>query len=97
MDYVFSDKISGLKPSAIREILKFTSDPSVIPFAAGNPSAEAFPVQAIAEITNGILTENPIAALQYSVTEGYPALQKPLWHWWRNRRADCDFGRTAGH
>lgn len=78
MEYVFSDKISGLKPSAIREILKFTSDPAVIPFAAGNPSTEAFPVQTIAEITNGILTENPIAALQYSVTEGYPPLVDAL-------------------
>ena len=50
MDYIFSDKISSLKPSAIREILKATSDPGVIPLAAGNPSAEAFPVEEVKKI-----------------------------------------------
>ena len=49
MDYVFSDRISSLKPSAIREILKATSDPSVIPFAAGNPDAAAFPIDEVSE------------------------------------------------
>ena len=74
-DYFFSDKISSLQPSAIREILKFTADPNVISFAAGNPSAEAFPVDEIRKITDDILIEEPIAALQYSITEGYPALR----------------------
>ena len=74
-DYFFSDKISSLQPSAIREILKFTADPNVISFAAGNPSAEAFPVEEIRKITDDILSQEPIAALQYSITEGYPALR----------------------
>lgn len=43
MSFNFSNKVSGLQPSAIREILKFTSDPEVISFAAGNPAPEAFP------------------------------------------------------
>ena len=43
MDYHFSNRVSGLKPSAIREILKHTANPEVIPFAAGNPAADAFP------------------------------------------------------
>ncbi len=74
MNYIFSDKIASLQPSAIREILKHTADPSVIPFAAGNPAPDAFPIQEVQRITAEILAENPIAALQYSVTEGYPAL-----------------------
>ena len=37
MTYKFSEKVSHLQASAIREILKFTSDPEVISFAAGNP------------------------------------------------------------
>lgn len=73
-DYVFSDKIASLQPSAIREILKRTSDPSIIPFSAGNPAVEAFPVETIRAITAQILTEHPITALQYGVTEGYPPL-----------------------
>jgi len=76
MNYTFSDRIAGMKPSAIREILKNTSDPSIIPFAAGNPAPEAFPVEAVRRITDEILSEHPIAALQYSITEGYPALKE---------------------
>ena len=78
MQYTFSDKIATLQPSAIREILKFTADPEVIPFAAGNPAPEAFPTGLVAEITSSIFAEKPIAALQYSITEGYPPLRAQL-------------------
>ena len=78
MEYVFSDKIAGVKPSAIREILKLSSDPSVIGLSAGNPAPEAFPVETIKAIINEIFQENPIAALQYSVSEGYPALRESV-------------------
>lgn len=74
----FSDKVAGVAPSAIREILKFTADPEVISFAAGNPAPEAFPTQKISEISAQIFSEEPINALQYSVTEGYPKLRKWL-------------------
>lgn len=78
MNFHFSDKIASLKPSAIREILKSTSDPSVISFAAGNPAPDAFPIEAVAEITADILSKEPVAALQYSVSEGYPALRETM-------------------
>lgn len=74
----FSDKVVGVAPSAIREILKFTADPTVISFAAGNPAPEAFPTQKISEISAEIFRDEPINALQYSVTEGYPKLRKWL-------------------
>lgn len=74
----FSDKVAGVAPSAIREILKFTADPTVISFAAGNPAPEAFPTQKISEISAEIFRDEPINALQYSVTEGYPKLRKWL-------------------
>lgn len=74
----FSYRISGVQPSAIREILKSTADPNVISFAAGNPAPEAFPVEDIRRISNEIFTEEPIAALQYSITEGYPKLRQWL-------------------
>ncbi len=78
MKYNFSDRISALQPSAIREILKMSSDPRVISFAAGNPAPEAFPTQAIADISKKILEQNPIGALQYSLTEGYPVLRNSM-------------------
>lgn len=78
MEYAFSNKVTGLKASAIREILKFTAFPDVISFAAGNPAPEAFPTAAAEEITAKILKENPVAALQYSITEGYTPLRETL-------------------
>ncbi len=74
MEFVFSTRMNGLNPSAIREILKSAAGKDVIPFSAGNPAPEAFPVKEIVEISNRILNENPIATLQYGVTEGYAPL-----------------------
>lgn len=74
----FSDRVSGLQPSAIREILKFTADPEVISFAAGNPAPEAFPTEVIAKLSADILENEPISALQYAVTEGYAPLRDKL-------------------
>lgn len=78
MEYQFSERVKNLKPSAIREIFKYAADPSVISLSAGNPSPEAFPTQAISEISARLLVEHPIDALQYSVTEGYPSLRNRL-------------------
>ena len=75
MEYRFSDKIASLKPSAIREVLKATSVPGMIPFSqAGEPCSDAFPVAEVQEIAADILKNRPIDALQYGVTEGYPEL-----------------------
>ncbi len=75
MNYTFSDRISSLKPSAIREILKATANSDVVPFAAGNPAPEAFPVEDVRKITADILEKEPITALQYGISEGYTPLR----------------------
>nr|WP_317413493.1 PLP-dependent aminotransferase family protein [uncultured Solibaculum sp.] len=85
MQYTFSDRVSSLQPSAIREILKFTADPTVISFAAGNPAPEAFPVKEVAEISSRIFAERPIDALQYSITEGYTPLRDRMKNFMRDR------------
>lgn len=78
MKYVFSDRISALKPSAIREILRVTSGGNVIPFAAGNPAPEVFPADVIENIASKILRQQPVTALQYGVTEGYLPLRERI-------------------
>ena len=78
MNYSFSDRISSLKPSAIREILKATSTGDVIPFAAGNPAPDAFPVDAVRKITADILADDPVTALQYGISEGYAPLRETV-------------------
>lgn len=75
MNYTFSDRISNLHPSAIREILK-NSDPNVISLAAGNPAVESFPIREMQEIANDIFENNAGFAFQYGITEGYPRLRQ---------------------
>ena len=75
MNYTFSDKMATLKPSAIREILKVTSLPGVISFAAGNPAPETFPAAEMEKIADDLLTHSAGKALQYGVTEGYTELR----------------------
>lgn len=78
MEYIFSDRISSLKPSAIREILKATANSDVIPFAAGNPAPEAFPTEDVRKIAADILANDPITALQYGISEGYTPLRETV-------------------
>lgn len=78
MNYLFSDKVKDMQPSAIREIFKSLSDPNMISFAAGNPAAASFPVEKIRAISEQILLTDPTGALQYSVTEGYGPLREQL-------------------
>lgn len=85
MDFIFSNKISSLQPSAIREILKATSIPGIIPLAAGNPAPEAFPVDEVREITKQILENQPIDALQYGVSEGYQPLRDTISTWMKSK------------
>ena len=87
MEYVVSDKVKTLKPSAIREIFKYAADPTVVSLSAGNPAPEAFPAKAIAEISADILANDPISALQYSITEGFPPLRKAVWDYMTKKYA----------
>ncbi len=75
-DYNFSDRMSALQPSAIREILKATAGKDVIAFSAGNPSPASFPAAAMAEIAADIFRDNYAGALQYGITEGLPSLRE---------------------
>ena len=78
MNYTFSDRVNTLKPSAIREIFKYAADPEVVSLSAGNPAPDAFPAEAVAEISANLLKENPVLALQYGLTEGYVPLRDTL-------------------
>jgi len=91
MEYNFSDKLAQLKPSAIREIFKSLTDPSIIAFAAGNPAAESFPVEEMGEISKTIFNEMAVTALQYGTTEGYMPLRRAIAE---RQRAKFGIGKT---
>ncbi len=74
----FSERMSFLIASEIRELLKISDQPDIISFGGGLPSPEVFPSEKIKEILNSILSTNPVKALQYSTTEGYTPLRKAI-------------------
>ena len=85
MSYELSKKFASLKPSAVREILKATSQPGMIAFAGGSPAVEAFPCEEVKIISNEILSENPVSALVYGVSEGYEPLRIQVRDWLKRR------------
>ena len=75
---IFSDRISGIKASEIREIFKLLGQKDIISLAGGNPAVESFPNEALAEIAHDVLKNNPGVSLQYNATEGYIPLRNIL-------------------
>lgn len=76
MDFKFAQRISCLKASEIREILKVTEKPEVISFAGGLPAPELFPVEEIKKVNQLVLEEAGTEALQYTTTEGFAPLRQ---------------------
>lgn len=72
----FSENAEGMKASEIRELLKLTNKPGMISLAGGLPDPSTFPVEIIKEITIDIVENHAKRALQYSTTEGVPALRE---------------------
>jgi 2-aminoadipate transaminase len=54
MNNSFSDRISDVPRSFIREILKVALDPAVISFAGGLPNRDLFPAEEIKEATSKV-------------------------------------------
>ena len=78
MEFQVSDRMKNVRGSAIREIFKSLTDPSIISFAAGNPNPLSFPVEALAKISADIFASDAAYALQYGITEGYAPLRESI-------------------
>lgn len=76
MDNSFSDRISDVPRSFIREILKVALDPTVISFAGGLPNRDLFPAEEIKEATRKVFDIYGRDIFQYSNSEGMPALRE---------------------
>ena len=91
MSYKLSENFSNMKPSATREILKVTSQPGMIAFAGGSPDTSAFPCEEVKKLSSQILSENPVSALVYGVSEGYEPLRENVKRWLRkNDNIGCE-------
>lgn len=91
MSTKFARRMSTVRTSTIREILKVTEQPDVISFAGGLPAPELFPVPNILSATERVLSESGAAgSLQYSPTEGFAPLRESFAAESRNRGIDCN-------
>ncbi len=80
MNWTMARRAEKMNPSVIREILKVTEKPGIISFAGGLPSPRTFPVEAMLEATQQVLTHDGRASLQYAASEGYGPLREWVAH-----------------
>lgn len=86
MDDLFSDRMSDVPRSFIREILKVTLDHEVISFAGGLPNRLLFPLEEIREATDKVFKTHGRNILQYSSSEGYPELREYISDRYREKK-----------
>ena len=73
-----ADRMGGVVPNAIGELLKHGADSSVISFAGGYPDASLFPVDGIRAVMAELLDGQHNGALQYTVSDGLPVLREQV-------------------
>ena len=86
MDGIFSDRISDVPRSFIREILKVALDPTVISFGGGLPNREFFPAEELRDATAKVFEVNGRDIFQYSNSEGYPELREYISQRYRKKQ-----------
>ncbi|MGC9372567.1 MAG: PLP-dependent aminotransferase family protein [Thermovirgaceae bacterium] len=87
---LYSDVARALRPSPIRELMKYTKKPGMISLAGGNPDPRIFPVEEFQE-ASAIIGERGRDVLQYGTTGGYEPLKEFLSEWMAPR-----MGRKVG-
>ncbi|MGP2490287.1 aminotransferase-like domain-containing protein [Mesorhizobium sp. PUT5] len=75
MNIRLADRMSQVKPSAIRELLQLGADPSIISFGGGYPDASLFPLEHLEAVFRSVIADNGHEALQYTVSNGSPKLR----------------------
>ena len=85
-----SSRLGDVRSSPVRDLLELTQRDGVISFAGGLPAPELFPAELIADAFARTLAPTVAArALQYSSTEGDPALRGLLAERFCSRGLDC--------
>lgn len=89
MEIKYSSCSGRTSSSEIRELLKYTRLKGVISFAGGLPDPSLFPTSEISRITDGVMANRGLLALQYGPTPGEPEFIDSLIHHMEH------FGETA--
>lgn len=71
---LYTPRITGAKPSFVREILKATEDQEMISFAGGLPNPVSFPKKELEESADRVMKDG--STFQYGQTEGFLPLRQ---------------------
>jgi 2-aminoadipate transaminase len=85
MHYHFADRVARAPKSFLEELFRVSSDPAIISFAGGLPSADLIDTEGIACAAREVLDEEPKIALQYTTTDGYLPLREYIADRYRRR------------
>lgn len=88
----FSDRMSRVRASEIRELLKLLDQPDILSFAGGIPDPSLFPTERLQAAYAAVLADPDLSAqaLQYSVSEGYLPLRRWIAERMTRAGAPCD-------
>lgn len=78
MQFRFSDSLKNVRPSEIRELLKYASAKDFISFGGGMPNPLTFPMNDIKQIMDDVLAQYGALALQYGNTGGLNELRTEI-------------------
>jgi DNA-binding transcriptional MocR family regulator len=84
-----ADRMSEVKPSAIRELLRLGADPSIMSFGGGYPDASLFPLEQLEAVFRSSIAGNGAEALQYTVSNGIPKLREQIAQRMTKGGVDC--------
>jgi 2-aminoadipate transaminase len=70
---LFAARTSGMRSSAMREMMALTERPDVISLAGGLPDTSTFPPEVYAQLMSHVAASSTARALQYGPTEGMHA------------------------
>ena len=76
MERNYSDRMSRLSSSVVRDTMKYLRLPGILSLSAGSPAAESLPAEEIRQITAELFERKPLEVLQYGETIGHMPLRE---------------------
>lgn len=74
----YAQRMTGVTPSAVGELLSLGADASIISFGGGYPDATLFPADHLAAVFRDVILAPGGAAMQYAPSDGLPHLRAQI-------------------
>jgi 2-aminoadipate transaminase len=74
----FAARATGIKSSAMRDLMSLTERPEIISLAGGLPDTDSFPDEIFSEVWGAVATTYKASSLQYGPTEGLLELRQDI-------------------